>query len=222
MFKIRTNHSNYNMNLKAIYSSVVFMVCEFLLFYVFIPFIAIYYLDGWLKIVPLLFIAFMFLLFLLRDPEFDKRIFFRWNKRYLRKSLPRILSISLLLVWFTWWIFPDLFFVFPIQNFNGYLLTLLLYPIVSVIPQEIIYRVYFFHRYRNLVPEKYLLMLSNAIIFGLTHLIYGNWVAPIATFLVSWIFIFNYLKTKSLLHVSFEHYLYGLLMFSVGFGYYFQ
>lgn len=210
------------MNLRAIYFSSIFMVCEFLLFYVFIPFIAVYYLDGWFKIVPLLLIALMFLLFLLRDPEFDKGVFFRWNKGYLRKSLPRMLSISLLLVWFTWWIFPDLFFVFPIEDFSGYLLTLVLYPIVSVIPQEIIYRVYFFHRYRNLVPEKYLLMLSNAIIFGLTHLIYGNWVAPIATFLVSWIFIFNYLKTRSLLHVSLEHYLYGLLMFSVGFGYYFQ
>ena len=64
-------------------------------------------------------------------------------------------------------------------------------------------------------------MLSNAIIFELTHFIYDNWVAPIATFLVSWIFIFNYLKTRSLINVSLEHYFYGLIMFTIGFGYFF-
>lgn len=210
------------MNLKAIYLSATFMVGEFLLFYVFIPFITIYYFDGWLKILALLAISLLFLIFLFRDPSFDRSVFFRLDRTYLKRSIGRIVSISVLLIWFTWWVFPDLFFIYPIQNFWGYVLTIILYPVASVIPQEIIYRVYFFHRYRNLVPEKYLLMLSNAIIFGLTHFIYGNWIAPIATFLISWIFIFNYLKTKSLINVSLEHYIYGLLMFTVGFGYYFQ
>jgi len=109
-----------------------------------------------------------------------------------------------------------------VEEFKKYLITFFLYPVASVIPQEIIYRVYFFHRYKELVPEKYLLMLSNAIIFGLTHFIYGNWVAPLATFLVSWIFIFNYFRTRSLMNVSLEHYFYGLIMFTVGFGFFFQ
>lgn len=209
------------MNFRGIYESVVFMIGEFLLFYVFIPFITINYFGGWPKVLVLLAISLLFLIFLWRDPTFDKSVFFRLNKTSLRRSLPRVVSISVLLIWFTWWVFPDLFFVYPLKDFDSYVLTLIVYPLMSVIPQEIIYRVYFFHRYRKLVPEQYLLMLSNAIIFGLTHLIYGNWVAPIATFLISWIFIFNYLKTKSLLNVSFEHYVYGLVMFTVGFGYYF-
>lgn len=207
---------------KSIYFSSAYMVVEFLLFYVFVPFIADRYLNGWLKVFPLLFIAVFFLFFLLKDSSFDRGVFFRLDRNYLRKSVARVISISILLVWFTWWIFPDLFLKYPVEEFKNYLITFFLYPIASVIPQEIIYRVYFFHRYRNLVPEKYLLMLSNAIIFGLTHLIYDNWIAPIATFLVSWIFIFNYLKTKSLLNVSLEHYFYGLIMFTIGFGYYFQ
>jgi len=198
------------------------MVLEFLVFYMSVPFVSVYYLEGWLKILPLLGIALFFLPLLLLDPSFDKKILTRINKRHLRRSVPRMLVISILLLWFTWWIFPHLFFNYPLHDFNSYLITLILYPLVSVIPQELIYRVYFFHRYRKLIPETYLLMLGNAVIFGLTHLIYGNWVAPVATFLVSWIFIFNYLKSKSLFNVSVEHYFYGMVMFTVGFGHYFM
>lgn len=209
------------MSLKEAYHSSAYMVFEFLLFYVFVPFIATAVLDGWWKILPLIFIAVFFLLLLLKDPEFDNRILVRLDRQYIKKSVGRVIVITVLMIWFTWWIFPDLFFKYPIENFKNYVVTFFLYPIASVLPQEIIYRVYYFHRYQKLVPEKYLLMLSNAIIFGLTHFIYGNWVAPIATFLVSWIFIFNYLKTKSLLNVSLEHYFYGLVMFTIGFGYFF-
>lgn len=198
------------------------MVLEFLFFYVFIPFIAASYLEGWFKIIPLLLIAAFFFLILRIDPHFDKRTLYRINRNHLRKSFPRIIIISILLVWFTFWIFPELFFQYPLKNFKNYVITLFLYPLISVLPQELTYRVYFFHRYRKIVPEKYLLMLSNAIIFGLTHWIYGNWVAPIATFLVSWIFIFNYLKSESLLNVSIEHYIYGFIMFTIGFGHFFS
>lgn len=210
------------MVLKKVYFSQVYIVFEFLLFFIFIPFIANRFLDGWFKILPLIIIAVFFFILLRMDSQFDQKVFLRLDKEHLRKSVGRVIFITLLLVWFTWWIFPELLLYYPREDFEDYLITFLLYPFASVIPQELIYRVYFFHRYRRIVPEKYLLMLSNAIIFGLTHWIYGNWVAPIATFLVSWIFIFNYLKSKSLLNVSLEHYFYGMVMFTIGFGYYFQ
>src|SRR5690606_28009309 len=170
------------MKIKNLYYSPVILILEFLIFFVFIPFVANRYLDGWLKVIPLLLISVMFFTLLLLDPSFDRKIFTRLDRNYLRKSLVRVLIITLLLVWFTYWVFPDLFFRYPVEQFQNYLITFFLYPIASVIPQEIIYRVYYFHRYKELVPEKYLLMLSNAIIFGLTHFIYGNWVAPLATF----------------------------------------
>lgn len=210
------------MKIRNFYYSNPYLVLEFIIFYVFIPFVANEFLAGWLKVIPLLLIAILFFALLLLDPGFDRKVLSRLDRPYLRKSLVRVLIITLLLVWFTYWIYPDLFFRYPLEQFQKYLITFFLYPIASVIPQEIIYRVYFFHRYQKLVPEKYLLMLSNAIIFGLTHFIYGNWVAPLATFLVSWIFIFNYYRTRSLLNVSLEHYFYGLIMFTIGFGFFFQ
>ncbi|QED36906.1 CPBP family intramembrane metalloprotease [Antarcticibacterium arcticum] len=208
--------------LKRIYFSNVYTVVEFLLFFVFIPFIANRYLDGWLKVLPLIGIAIFFFILLRLDSGFEKKNLYTLNKPALKKSVPRLIIVSVLLMWFTWWIFPDLLLYYPKENFESYLITFFLYPIASVIPQEIIYRVYFFHRYKEIIPERFLLMLSNAIIFGLTHWIYANWVAPIATFLVSWIFIYTYLKSKSLLNVSLEHYFYGLIMFTIGFGYFFQ
>jgi hypothetical protein len=210
------------MSPKRVYNSKPYLVLEFVIFYVFLPFITVNFLNGWYKIIPLILIASLFLILLLNDDSFDKRVFTRFRKAYLGKSIVRMIIITILLIWFTWWIFPTLFFQYPVENFNSYLLTFFLYPIASVFPQEIIYRVYYFHRFETLIPEKYLLMLSNALIFGLTHFIYANWVAPIATFLAGWIFIYNYYQTKSLLNVSLEHYFYGLIMFTIGFGYFFQ
>ncbi|WP_051205249.1 CPBP family intramembrane glutamic endopeptidase [Salinimicrobium xinjiangense] len=210
------------MSPKLIYNSTPYLVLEFIIFYVFFPFFANHFLDGWWKIVPLFLIAIFFLILLFKDPRFNRRNLTRFDRSYLGQSITRMIIITILLIWFTWWIYPDLFFMYPVENFNSYVLTFFLYPIASVLPQEIIYRVYYFHRYKQLIPEKYLLMFSNAFIFGLTHFIYANWVAPIATFLAGWIFIYNYYKTRSLLNVSLEHYFYGLIMFTIGFGYFFQ
>jgi len=157
---------------KKIYNSRVYTVLEFLLFFVFIPFIANRYLEDWFKIIPLIFIAVLFTILLRIDPNFDNGVFFRLNRYRLKKSVTRVIIITILLIWFTWWVFPDLLLYYPREDFEDYLITFFLYPIASVIPQEIIYRVYYFHRYQKLVPEISLLMLSIAFIFGLTHWIY--------------------------------------------------
>lgn len=210
------------MSLRILYYSKPYLVFEFIVFYVFTPFVANHFLNGWFKIIPLIFIAVFFLFLLLKDPSFDRQILTRFDKPYLGKSVVRVIVVSMLFIWFTYWVFPYLFFKYPVENFNNYMFTFFLYPIASVIPQELIYRVYYFHRYQPLIPEKHLLMLSNAFIFGLTHFIYANWVAPLATFLAGWIFIYNYYQTRSLWNVSLEHYFYGIVMFTIGLGYFFQ
>ena len=70
------------------------MVIEFLTFYVFIPFIANRFLDGWFKIIPLFLIAGIFLFLLLKDPRFDRGILVRLNRHRLRKSVARVLVIT--------------------------------------------------------------------------------------------------------------------------------
>jgi uncharacterized protein len=210
------------MDFRRLYESRPFMVLEFIIFFVFFPFLANHFLDGWYKIIPLAVIAIIFWIILLFDKKFENKKFTYFDRSYLGKSISRMIIITVLLIWFTYWIFPGLFFRYPVENFDSYILTFFLYPIASVLPQEIIYRVYYFHRYERIIPQKYLLMFTNAFVFGLTHFIYGNWIAPIATFLAGWIFAYNYYRTRSLLNVSLEHYFYGIIMFTIGLGYYFQ
>src|SRR5690606_210039 len=93
---------------KKIYNSRVYTVLEFLLFFVFIPFIANRYLEDWFKIIPLIFIAVLFTILLRIDPNFDNGVFFRLNRYRLKKSVTRVIIITILLIWFTWWVFPDL------------------------------------------------------------------------------------------------------------------
>jgi uncharacterized protein len=69
------------MHLRRIYFSPVYMILEFLFFYVFVPFIAVSYLEGWFKIIPLLLIAAFFFLILRIDPHFDKRVLYRIKQK---------------------------------------------------------------------------------------------------------------------------------------------
>lgn len=209
------------MNIKRIYFSIPFKIGELLIFFGLAPYLTGIYLEGWKKIIPLVFIAAFFFLLLQRFSNFNNSIFFHFDKVYFTKSLPRMFLITLLIIFFTGWLFPDLLFEFPVEESKKYLITFFLYPIASVVPQEFIYRVYFFERYKNLIPAKYLLMFANALIFGLTHLIYDNWIAPIATFLAAWIFISNYFNSKSFLNVCLEHYYYGFVIFTVGLEHFF-
>jgi len=114
--------------LKKIYFSHIYTVFEFLLFFVFVPFIANYYLDGWLKILPLIGIALFFFILLRLDSSFEKKNLYHFNKVELKKSIPRLIVLSILLIWFTWWIFPDLLLYYPRDNFENYLITFFLYP----------------------------------------------------------------------------------------------
>ena len=45
------------MNPRIIYTSKPFLVMEFIIFYVFLPFITTNFLDGWYKIIPLFVMA---------------------------------------------------------------------------------------------------------------------------------------------------------------------
>ena len=91
-----------------------------------------------------------------------------------------------------------------------------------VIPQEICFRVFFFHRYRDVFGGREVpLMLLNALSFGASHLFYGNWVAPVLSFFGGLLFARRYQTSRSLPMVWIEHALWGNYLFTVGIGWYF-
>jgi len=94
------------------------------------------------------------------------------------------------------------------------------YPLVSAFPQEVIYRTFYFERYKDILNTNQLL-ISNMIVFSFLHVIYNNLPAIILTFLSGLIFTYNYHRRRSLMLITIEHSILGLIVFITGMGRYF-
>jgi uncharacterized protein len=92
------------------------------------------------------------------------------------------------------------------------------YPLLSVYPQGIIYRAFFFERYQALFPSLWLMVLMSALAFAYVHIVFRNWIAIALTIPGGFLFAIRYAHTGSLFISSFEHALYGCWLFTVGLG----
>ncbi|MCW8837739.1 MAG: CPBP family intramembrane metalloprotease [Thiovulaceae bacterium] len=101
-----------------------------------------------------------------------------------------------------------------------YLAIIIFYPLFSVIPQELVFRQFFFFRY-SLNFSEFTLIWANALAFGFVHVAFGNILAVIFTILGGLMFASSYKKTSCLKLVIIEHSLYGVLIFTVGLGEFF-
>ena len=95
-------------------------------------------------------------------------------------------------------------------------ILLLFYLFFSVIPQEIIFRFLFFYRYKDCFNRNEILLL-NSLVFCFCHIIYFDIYILILSFFGSLLFSFNYMKNKSLLLVTIEHFLIGQTLIILGF-----
>lgn len=176
-------------------------------------------------IIPqLLLIAGLCLVLLWRDTTFDRRRLVTWPRQW-RPCLLRIGillaiggSIVLLLASVLLDVDP---FGLPREQPVLWLAVLLLYPLLSALPQEVIFRVFLFHRYRLLFPGRWALPLVSAGVFSLAHLQLGNWVALLLSLAGGLLFAHTYAKTRSLGLVALEHGLWGDWLFTLGMGRYF-
>jgi hypothetical protein len=101
-----------------------------------------------------------------------------------------------------------------------------LYPLFSALPQEIIYRLYFFEAYNGLFRNERRLRLVNALFFSWLHVFYHGWFAMAATLAAGLVFSRVFCASgvpgkRSLLPVAIEHALYGQILFTIGLGRYF-
>ena len=93
---------------------------------------------------------------------------------------------------------------------------LLFYLLFSVIPQEIIFRFLFFYKYKDYF-NKFEILLLNSLVFSFCHLIYFDIYILLFSFFGNLLFTFNYMKNKSLLVVTVEHFLLGQTLIILGF-----
>ena len=104
---------------------------------------------------------------------------------------------------------------------TAWLIGLVLYPLISAWPQELVYRVFFFHRYGPLFGSRAVLVAANALAFGALHLVYASPVAPLLSVAAGALLASTYARTQTLAPVWLEHSLYGLAVFALGLGGYF-
>ena len=154
------------------------------------------------------------------DPTFDRSAV--WNTRDFAKHLTAIVSLFLLVavvLGAALYLYqPDALFAFPRERPFIWLIVMCFYPLVSVVPQTIIYRAFFFHRYESLFPSAIAMILFAGVAFGFGHIIFKNWIAITLTLAGGLIFAWRYYTTRSLLISTIEHAMYGQLIFTLGYG----
>jgi len=204
--------------------SRLYLVLEFAVLFVGLPVLLYtqrHSLDGW--IVPtLLFLAAGCTWVLWKDQRFNRNQL--WNRHAFRQHLARMLrwfvpGAALVAVGVAW-LRPDLLMTFPQAYPKAWLLLMVTYPVLSVYPQEVIFRAFLFHRYDALFPTTASKIAASSVAFGIAHIIFANWVAPVMTALGGVHFSRTYAKTGSTLQVSLEHGLWGCFAFTVGLGWY--
>lgn len=171
--------------------------------------------------IPALWVVTAYCLFvMLRDPGFERKRL--WDASAFWQYAPAIVVMfaivsvagAVLVQRFA----PDLFLNFPRTNPRLWGLVMVLYPILSVYPQGIVYRAFIIHRYQGLLGLSWLMVLVSAIAFAYVHIVFRNALAVVLTFGAGLLFAGRYLQTGSLFVSSFEHALYGCAIFTIGLG----
>lgn len=201
----------------------IYLSFEFIFLFLAVPTLVFYNLIPFSKIGLLLFFTLFTAFILWRDDRFNRKKL--WNTRGLCKAargiLLRFIPAAVILTLLILMLEPNKLFNMVCHDFQAWIFVVITYPLLSVYPQEVIYRGFIFHRYEALFPKQRFMIHVNALCFGYLHIISGNYPAIFLTYGAGYLFARTYAETKSLLAVSFEHALYGVLIFTIGFNDYF-
>lgn len=145
----------------------------------------------------------------------------RWRGIDWRHLLLASLGAALALGLIVWWLVPGLAFFLPERLPRLWLMIILLYPWLSALPQELVFRVLFFSRYGALFPGQGVALAVNAGVFGLAHLAYWNWVAVVLSAAGGLLFAEAYLRRGGFAAAVILHAVCGILVFTFGLGTFF-
>lgn len=184
---------------------------------------------GWLPVPALLVLAAAAMgaavwLFLAAPAELRRHWRFTGDREQpvFRRVAVRFLASSLLMVALVGLLWPARLFALPAQAPAAWLAIVVLYPLISVYPQEFVCRVYFFARYGCLFPRRRPMVLGSALGFAAIHIVYGNIPAVLLSGIAGLFFADTYARTGSFRLVWLEHSLYGIFVFTVGLGTFFD
>jgi len=199
------------------------LTLEFLFLFVLLP-LCIYF-----RILPnypipyLLVAALTSFLILRKDPSFSLPVLSTWGnvRPFLTGLLLRdaicLLGLAVAVRLFA----PQLLFSLIRRSPNLWLLIFFLYPLLSVYPQELLYRAFFFHRYQPLFGSGWGMLLASTLAFGFVHIIFRNWLAVGLCVIGGLLFSLTYQISGSLLLACLDHAIFGNFLFTIGLGEFF-
>jgi len=142
----------------------------------------------------------------------------RLDWRWIAAVAAATALVAALLVWA---LVPGQALMLPRRAPGLWLAILLLYPLLSALPQEIIFRVLFFRRYGALFPDRRMAVAVNGLVFALAHLMFWNWVALLLTGAGGLIFARAYLGRGGFALAVALHAVCGWIVFTSGLGTFF-
>jgi uncharacterized protein len=161
--------------------------------------------------------------FLRHDPTFDQSRLSS-GRHVARLLLPLLLRDAVFLSFLgvaVWRFAPHLLFSLVRRAPLLWAAIVLLYPLLSVYPQELLYRAFFFHRYQPLFGSGWRVLFASACAFGFAHVILGNWISVALCLIGGLLFALTYQQSGSLLLTCLDHALFGNFIFTVGLGQFF-
>lgn len=196
-----------------------YLVPELIVLFIIIP--VLYVLDAIPvhKIIPLLLLLMYCCgILLTRKPVNPDRFGIKANWMII---LLLFITISVSVYLFIYLYMNDGSLVADFSENRKLLYMILMYPLLSAVPQEIIFREFFFYRYGAIFRSPALLITVNILLFSFAHIYFASNIVTIFTLVGGAIFAITYIRTRSLLVVSIQHSLYGLMILSSGLGEYF-
>ena len=151
---------------------------------------------------------------------------FRWRqlldwpaeKGWLRVAFMAVMVLSISLG-FVLYLMPERIFDLPLNRPKIWVMIMLLYPLFSALPQELMFRALYFERYKEILPARGLIAV-NAALFSFAHLLYGHPVVFLMTFVGGLLFARAYLRGEFVL-ATLLHSVAGNMIFTSGLGYLF-
>jgi membrane protease YdiL (CAAX protease family) len=190
----------------------------------FIAPLLLFILDLRKYVIIFLLFAFIYTLLTLfiKDKNFLLKENKKINKKYILPLIIRIIATVIFLTVFTKYFLHIQPFVFISSRPRLWLMIMILYPILSVLPQTFIYRFFMERRYSRIIKNDFGFILISAGLFSFAHfIIYQNYIATVFSFIGGIFFAHTYKKSNSFFLSFLEQAIYGDTIFSIGLGLYF-
>ncbi len=199
--------------------SITYKLAEFFLIFILAPISMALPFNIYIKLAIGVF-GFVYVVFVLLKIEKNK---FKMSsnldwKQFWKRTFVILFGIIIITTIYVWLVDKENLFVVILNKPFLWITILFMYSFLSVYPQELIYRTFYFQRYKALFTNEKLFIFVNAVVFSLAHLFFRKTLVIILTFVGGILFAFTYNKTKSTLLVSIEHAIYGSWLFTVGMG----